>query len=87
MSGSEARQLLNRWISHKGKLRQRNGVFATNSNFLIPISLQPNGVHRWYFKLRLFDVTKFIVWNIKGLRHQELSYKKVENQSLCRKLN
>ena len=35
MSGSEARQLLNRWISHKGKLRERNGVFATNSNFLI----------------------------------------------------
>ena len=32
-----------------------NWVFATNSSFLIPISLQPYGVNLWYFKLRLFD--------------------------------
>ena len=33
-----------------------NWVFATNSNFQIPISLQPNGVHLGYFKLRLYEV-------------------------------
>ena len=32
--------------------------------FLIPISIQPNGVNLWYFKLRLFDLTDFIVWNV-----------------------
>ena len=34
-----------------------NWVFATNSNFLIPISLQPDGVGLWYFKLTLFYLT------------------------------
>ena len=30
----------------------------------------PDGVNRWFFKLRLFDLTKFIVWNIIGLQHR-----------------
>ena len=30
--------------------RQRNWIFATNSNILIPISLQPNAAYRCYFK-------------------------------------
>ena len=34
--------------------------FVTNSNFRIPISLQPAGVDVWYFKLSLFDLTEFI---------------------------
>ena len=35
---------------------QRKWVFATNSNFLIPLSLQPNVVELRYFKLRIrFD--------------------------------
>ena len=34
--------------------------------FLIPLSLEPDGViNLWYFKLRLFDLTDFILWNIK----------------------
>ena len=37
---------------------------ATNSDFLITISLQLDGVNLLYFKLRLFDITEFIVWNI-----------------------
>ena len=93
----------------------RNWVFATNSNVLIPISLQPDdgilwyfkldhrgekkirvcgkdaiifsvathflkllswnfhislrpdGVNLSYFKLRLFTLNEFKVWNIKGL--------------------
>ena len=43
---------------------QRNWVFATNSNCLILISWKPNGGNPWYFKVRLFDLTEFIVWNI-----------------------
>ena len=49
--------------------RQRNWIFATNSVFVKPISLQPYDVNLWYFKLTLFDQIAFIVWNIKGLRH------------------
>ena len=61
------------WIAKMTKLswkyfEQRNWVFATNSNMLIPMSLQPDGVCLWYFKLRILDLTVFIVWNIKDLR-------------------
>ena len=38
---------------------------TTNSRFIIPISLQSDGVHLWYFKLRLFDLTELIIWFIK----------------------
>ena len=31
-------------------------VLATNSDFLIPISLQPDGVNLWYFKFTLFGL-------------------------------
>jgi len=31
------------------------------SNFLIPISSQPDTVNLLYFKLKLFDLTEFIV--------------------------
>ena len=48
----------------KIKLCQRNWVLDTNSIFVIPISIQPNGVNLWYFKLRLFELTDFIVWNL-----------------------
>jgi len=41
-----------------------NWVLTTNSNFLISTSLQPYAVNFWSFKLRLFDLTEFIVWNI-----------------------
>ena len=40
----------------KLQYHERNWVLATNSNFLIPISLQPDGVNLWYFKLGLFDL-------------------------------
>ena len=64
-----------------------NWVFATNSNLLIPISLQPDVVNLWYFKLRLFDLTEFIVWNIKGLHHQFAKILGSEDLSLWQKLN
>ena len=43
--------------------------FETNSNFPIPKFVQQDGVHFWYFKLKLFDLTEFIVRNVKGLQH------------------
>ena len=46
------------------KIQQRYWVFATNSNFLVLISLPSNGLDLWYFKLRLLDQTELIVWNI-----------------------
>ena len=49
---------------------QKNRVFATNSNFPILIPLQPNSLNLRFFKLGLFVLTEFIVWNIKGLRHK-----------------
>ena len=44
--------------------KERNWGFATNSIFIIPLSLQPGGVNLLYFKLRLFDPTDLIIWNI-----------------------
>ena len=48
----------------KSQIVQRNWVFGTNWNFLIPISLEPGRVNNRYFKLRLFYLTEIIVWNI-----------------------
>ena len=49
------RYLANFWFS---SFLQWRLVFATNSNFVIPISLQPDGVNLKYFKLTLFDLTE-----------------------------
>ena len=35
--------------------------FETNSNFPIPKFVQQDGVHFWYFKLKLFDLTEFLI--------------------------
>ena len=32
---------------------------------LLALSLQLDGVNLWYFKLRLVDLTEFVIWNIK----------------------
>ena len=47
------------------KFVQRNWVFVTNSNFPIPITLNPDCVSLWHFKLRLIDLTEFIDWKSK----------------------
>ena len=44
--------------------KQRDWVFGTKSNIQTSISLELDFVNLWYFKLRLFDLTEFIVWNI-----------------------
>ena len=68
-------------------LTQKNWVFYANSVFVKPISLQPYGVHLWYFKLTLFDLLAFIVWNIKDLPHWVATILKLKNHSLWQKLN
>ena len=51
---------------------------TTHSNFLMPISLQPN-IYLWFFKLRLFDLTECIVWNKKwySLGFNDMGIKKI----------
>ena len=56
-------------------------------SFVKPISLQLYDVNLWYFKLTLFNITEFIVWSIKSLRHWVALILKLENQSLRQKLN
>ena len=48
---------------------KRIWVFATNSDILIPLSLQPNVVNFWHFKLLIVLDQIMIVWNIKGLHN------------------
>ena len=45
-------------------LAERNWVFATNSDLTIAISLQPDVLNLWYFKLSLLDLKWFVVWNV-----------------------
>ena len=66
---------------------KRNWVLATNSEFIIPISLETNVVNLWYFKLILFDLAEFIVGNIYGLRHWNPKILGLEKQSLWQRLN
>jgi len=56
---------------------QKNLVFVTISNFLISISLQPCGLNLYIFKLRLFDLTKFIAWKI-----YDIVLQRIKSQSL-----
>ena len=65
---------------------ERNWVFATNANFIIPKSPQPDNAYLSYFKLTLFDSPEFIVWNIYGLRHLFLKKLGFKNPSLWQKL-
>ena len=45
-------------------------IFATNSDFLIFIFLQPNIVDLRYFKLSYVKSNKLYVSNINGLQYQ-----------------
>jgi len=69
------------------KKKQRIWVFATNANFIIPKSQQPDDAYLSYFKLTLFDPPEFIVWNIYGLRHLVLKKLGFKNPSLWQRLN
>ena len=53
--------------------------FCNRSIMRTNISLEnSNVVNFWYFNLRLFDLAKFIVWNIKGLQHRVAMIQKLE---------
>ena len=49
---------------------KENEFFATNSNLLIPISLQPCGVNLLIFQLKLFDL-RDLGCKDKGIRKSE----------------
>ena len=52
---------------------QRNWVFVTNSDFLIPLSLHFNVGDLRNFKISIIldQIMKIdLIWNIKGLHHQ-----------------
>ena len=56
--------------------KERNWVFATNSNLLIPISLQADGANLWYFKLIL--ILSISINSLKYLRSTTLAYKDIK---------
>jgi len=37
--------------------------------------MQPDEVNLWYFKLRLFDLTQFVVWNKLSLKIWKINMK------------
>jgi len=68
-------------------LKQRNWVFATNSDFLITISLEPNVADLIYFKLWILLDQIIWVWNIKGLQLRVLKISRFKYLILFRRLN
>ena len=66
---------------------QRNWVFATNSDFLFTISLEPNVADLRYFKLWILLDQVIWVWNIKGLQHRVLKILRFKYLILFQRLN
>ena len=61
--------------------RGQTWVFVTNSNFLIPIFVQPDDVNLWYFKVRLFDQlfdSKFELSKIYDIEFKDIGIRKSE---------
>ena len=56
---------------------KRDWVFGTNSDFLIPVSLQPGVVDRRYFKQWVMLDQIIEVWYIKGL-HLQVEKRKID---------
>ena len=63
----------------------KKGIESLSLIFLIPKSLQPDVVNLWYFKLILFDLIEFIVWNILGLWHWVSQKKENKKTRICGK--
>ena len=64
-----------------------NRVHATNSDFQITVSLQPNVKDTRYFKLWIQLDQIIYVWNMNGLRHQVAKTKVLENLNLWQWFN
>ena len=79
------------WRSTHTKLlhfkSERNWVFATNSDFIITISLEPNVVDLRYFKLWILLTTLIWVWNITSLHHRVLKILGFKYLILFQRLN
>ena len=71
------------------KKSERNWVFATNANFMIPKSQQPDDAYLSYFNYIQYYIiwSIFIVWNIYGLRYLILKKFGFKNPSLWQKLS
>ena len=52
----------------------------------ITLFLQPDPVNILYFKLGIFNLSEFLVWNGKGLQERVAKILGLENQSLWQKL-
>ena len=65
----------------------RNWGIATNSEFLITISLEPNVADLRYFKLWILLHQIIWVWNIKGLQHRVLKILRFKYLNLFQRLN
>ena len=65
----------------------KNWVLATNSDFLITITLQPNVAYLRYFKLWILLHQIIWVWNIKGFQHRVLKILRFKYLILCQRLN
>ena len=61
------------------KTRKSNWILCSYLQF--SVSMQPDGVNLWYFKLILFNLTELLVWNVSGVWHWVAKIK-FENQSL-----
>ena len=65
-------------------VRGQQRVLATNSNFLVPISLQTDRVSFQYFKL--YTLRSDITHNFKYQRSTTTDCKDIENQSVWQKI-
>ena len=67
---------------------QRNWVFVTNSTFLISISLLPNVVDLWYFRLWNLSLKyqRFTSSDCKDIGIRQFEFVKKKTQFLCEKL-
>ena len=70
-----------------GSGKEKNWVVATNSDFLITISLEPNVTDLRYFKLWILLDLIIWVWNIKGLQHRVLKILTFKYLILFQRLN
>ena len=66
---------------------QRNWAFATKSDFLITISLEPNVADLRYFKLWILLDQIIWVWNLKDLQHRVLKLLRFKYLILFQRLN
>ena len=76
-----------KWLLGTSFWEERELSLFQKLNFLISIFLEPDDVNLWYFKLRLFDLTEFLVRNNYDVRPLVAKIERLENLSLWQRLN